>query len=130
LRAKSSALQIFFQHILGDMISPPIIGAISDGTGSLRAGLQITWMVVGLSGLVWWIGGWMLPSFEIPNEEADEGDDAPPDTTYYELLMGRESKPKSSAQSTPLSAGEKRTGQPPVHDPILELAALKLNQAL
>ena len=34
LRARGTGAQIFIQHILGDVISPPIIGAVSDATGS------------------------------------------------------------------------------------------------
>lgn len=55
LRARSCGLLIFFQHILGDIISPPIIGAISDKSGLLTA-LQICWIVTFMSGLVWFAG--------------------------------------------------------------------------
>jgi hypothetical protein len=56
LRSRGAALSIFFDHIFGDMISPPLIGAISDGTSSLRLGLQCTWMAVCVSGAWWWFG--------------------------------------------------------------------------
>ena len=61
LRATSCGVLIFLQHILGDIISPPIIGAISDSTGSLRDGLQIAWIALGLSGVVWAMGWALLP---------------------------------------------------------------------
>ena len=61
LRATSCGVLIFLQHILGDIISPPIIGAISDKTGSLRDGLQIAWIALGLSGVVWALGWAFLP---------------------------------------------------------------------
>ena len=61
LRATSCGLSIVLQHVLGDMISPPIIGGISDETGSLRSGLQITWVMVLVSGVVWWAGYYYLP---------------------------------------------------------------------
>ena len=52
LRARSTGLLIFLQHILGDVISPPIIGAISDAS-ELRTGLHVTWMAVLVSGMCW-----------------------------------------------------------------------------
>lgn len=65
LRATSCGLSIVLQHVLGDMISPPIIGAISDGTGSLRTGLQITWVTTLISGLCWWAGYKYLPPLPV-----------------------------------------------------------------
>jgi len=64
LRAQSCGVLIFFQHILGDIISPPIIGAISDGTGSLRNGMQVTWIALALSGVVFLFGYWALPPLD------------------------------------------------------------------
>lgn len=55
LRARGMALAILIQHILGDVISPPIIGVISDAIG-LRTALQITWMAVLVSGVLWYGG--------------------------------------------------------------------------
>ena len=52
LRARSTGLLIFLQHTLGDVISPPIIGAISDAS-ELRTGLHVTWMAVLISGMCW-----------------------------------------------------------------------------
>jgi hypothetical protein len=43
------------------MISPPIIGAVSDATGSLRTGLQVTWVAVLVSGAAWAAGASFLP---------------------------------------------------------------------
>jgi hypothetical protein len=40
-RARGMGAQIFVQHILGDVISPPIVGAISDSSGSLLAALEV-----------------------------------------------------------------------------------------
>lgn len=60
LRARSCGLLIFVQHVLGDIISPPLIGAISDSTGSLQLALQMTWIAVLISGLWWWVGYYFL----------------------------------------------------------------------
>eukprot|EP00929_Paragymnodinium_shiwhaense_P023370 TRINITY_DN14644_c0_g1_i5.p1 TRINITY_DN14644_c0_g1~~TRINITY_DN14644_c0_g1_i5.p1 ORF type:complete len:458 (-),score=39.75 TRINITY_DN14644_c0_g1_i5:127-1500(-) len=55
LRARSSGLQILLTHVLGDVISPPLVGLISDATGSLQTGLQLCWMAFLLSGFYWWL---------------------------------------------------------------------------
>ena len=65
LRATSCGVLIFCQHILGDIISPPIIGAISDATGSLKNGLQITWIALLLSGVAYFIGYACLEPLDI-----------------------------------------------------------------
>jgi hypothetical protein len=57
LRVISSGVAIFCQHILGDIISPPIIGALSDSTGSLQTALQCTWIALFVSA-AWWLAGW------------------------------------------------------------------------
>lgn len=133
LRAKSSAMQIFFQHVLGDMISPPIIGIISDSTSSLQTGLQITWMTVALSGLSWWLGGFYLPNFDIPKEYVQGV--VSEDTTYFELLMGRKWGFPAIAEESETSGGNYPNStalakSAAEKDTILELSALKLNQAL
>ena len=70
MRSFSSAIIIFFQHALGDVISPPIIGAISDSS-SLRKGLQVTWVMVLISGCIWFYGWIILDplSFESFNDD-------------------------------------------------------------
>ena len=40
------------QHVLGDLVSPPLIGYFSDTTGSLQVALQMTWIAVLVSGRV------------------------------------------------------------------------------
>ena len=49
LRARAFALNIFLIHILGDAISPTILGAISDAAG-LRAALSLAPLALVLSG--------------------------------------------------------------------------------
>lgn len=99
LRAKSCGLLILIQHVLGDMISPPIIGAISDGTGSLRQGLQLTWMFVAFSGVCWAVGAMLLPNFEIPSEFAEHLDHSK-ETTYRDLLWDPEPKIEEQLTAT------------------------------
>jgi MFS family permease len=51
-RASAIALSVFAIHLLGDVISPPIIGAISDAA-SLGQAVKIVPVAVLVSGLVW-----------------------------------------------------------------------------
>mmetsp|Transcript_1814 Transcript_1814/g.4550 ORF Transcript_1814/g.4550 Transcript_1814/m.4550 type:complete len:471 (+) Transcript_1814:73-1485(+) len=60
-RARSSGLQIFLMHALGDVLSPPVVGLISDHTGSLAFALQVASCGFWLSALCWWFGCVLLP---------------------------------------------------------------------
>jgi len=73
LRARSAGLQIFISHILGDVISPPIVGRISDTTNSLRSGMQTLWVAVLLSGVFWYLGYACLPAMASFNSSDDQG---------------------------------------------------------
>ena len=53
-RATAVALSVFTIHLLGDAISPYLIGAVSDAS-SLGQALKIVPLAVGLSGVLW---GW------------------------------------------------------------------------
>lgn len=55
VRASAFALNIFIIHILGDAISPPLIGAIA-GRWSLRVGLYVVSAAILLAGIVWLYG--------------------------------------------------------------------------
>jgi MFS family permease len=55
LRASAFALNIFIIHLLGDVISPWIVGKIDD-LHSLRMGLMLLAAPIGLSGAIWLIG--------------------------------------------------------------------------
>ena len=72
LRARAAGLAIFFQHILGDIISPPLIGYLSDKTGSLRFALQITWIAVVLSGISWFAGYFFVPPLPVMEHQKEE----------------------------------------------------------
>jgi len=53
LRASAMAASIFAIHLLGDMISPPLIGAISDAS-SLRSAMLVLPVALTIATLVWW----------------------------------------------------------------------------
>jgi len=53
LRASAMATSIFAIHLFGDMISPPLIGMISD-TSSLQKAMVVIPIALGAATLVWW----------------------------------------------------------------------------
>jgi MFS family permease len=55
--ARAFAVSILSIHMFGDAISPPIIGAISDATGSLPLGVSLVPVAMGVGALVW-LAGW------------------------------------------------------------------------
>src|SRR6266705_4332523 len=57
IRATAVALSIFAIHVLGDVPSPPIVGAISDALSLTRAVLIIPLAVL-LGGLIWTYAAW------------------------------------------------------------------------
>lgn len=77
-------------HVLGDVISPPIIGEISDRTGSLRAGMQVTWMMMFVAGAWWFFGYTCLSPLRVADErgsDAEAGEKAPSGgATFWSLL--------------------------------------------
>jgi predicted MFS family arabinose efflux permease len=56
LENSGMAFLIFMAHILGDSISAPLIGKISDMTGSLKAGILVCTPVILLSSIFWGLG--------------------------------------------------------------------------
>ncbi len=60
MRARAFALSIFAIHAFGDVVSPPLVGAVSDATGSLplAMGLVLGALVVGA--LLWGAGALVL----------------------------------------------------------------------
>lgn len=65
LRASAMAASIFVIHLLGDFISPPLIGAISDAS-TLRTGMWILPVAIGIGAIAWWFGS-------IPRRELAQG---------------------------------------------------------
>lgn len=57
LRARAFGLSILAIHVLGDVLSPPLIGVISDATdGNLPMALSLVPVFIVLGGCVWLIG--------------------------------------------------------------------------
>lgn len=56
LRARAFGISILCIHALGDAVSPPIIGSISDRTGSLIGALVIVPVTLAIGGLIWIVG--------------------------------------------------------------------------
>jgi MFS family permease len=54
--ARAFAVSILSVHLLGDAISPTIIGVISDATGNLALAVMIVPLTMGLGALVWLVG--------------------------------------------------------------------------
>jgi len=55
LRASAMALSIFAIHLLGDLISPPLIGAISD-RWSLQGAMVVLPIALAVAAWAWWSG--------------------------------------------------------------------------
>ena len=53
-RASAMALSVFLIHFLGDVISPPLIGAIADRS-SLGVAVMVVPVAVAVGGVVWWL---------------------------------------------------------------------------
>jgi MFS transporter, Spinster family, sphingosine-1-phosphate transporter len=56
-RASAVALSIFFMHLLGDVPSPPLMGAISEASSIARAFLVVPVALL-VSGLIWSFAAW------------------------------------------------------------------------
>jgi hypothetical protein len=54
-KTTAMALSILACHLLGDAISSPLIGQISDATGSLNKGMMVTLPAAFLAGVFWFI---------------------------------------------------------------------------
>jgi MFS family permease len=68
-RASAIALSVFAIHLLGDVLSPPLIGALSDHT-SLQTAVQIVPVAVVIGGLVWIWAACTKPSIELKQTAA------------------------------------------------------------
>ncbi len=56
LRARAFSLSILAIHLLGDVISPPIIGAVSEGTGSLSLAVSLVLLALIGGVVIWGVG--------------------------------------------------------------------------
>jgi len=57
-RATAVGLSVFLMHFLGDIPSPPLIGALSDASSSLERGFLIVPVAVLVSGVIWSYAAW------------------------------------------------------------------------
>jgi MFS family permease len=73
VRATAFALNILFIHAVGDAISPPIIGAITDRTGgNMNVGFGVVGAMMLVGAVFWWIGSRYL---DRDTERAEGKDD-------------------------------------------------------
>jgi MFS family permease len=63
-RASAIALSVFAIHLLGDVLSPPLIGALSDRT-SLESAVKIVPVAVVLGGVIWLWAASTKPRIEL-----------------------------------------------------------------
>jgi MFS family permease len=68
-RASAIALSVFAIHLLGDVLSPPLIGALSDRT-SLQTAVQIVPLAVVLGGAIWVWAACTKPRIELKQTAA------------------------------------------------------------
>ena len=52
MRSTAFAINIFLIHVLGDIWSPIVIGAVADATGNLTAGMLLTVVAIGGAGIL------------------------------------------------------------------------------
>ncbi len=71
LRSRAVGAQICIHHILGDVISPPLIGYISDTTGSLRTALEILPFFLVATGGFWFMGFFFVKPLESLKSKGD-----------------------------------------------------------
>jgi len=69
IRATAIAVNVFTIHILGDVPSPPLIGYISDKTGSLSQGFSVAVIAVALSAAILFFGMRFAP--QVPQHVLD-----------------------------------------------------------
>jgi MFS family permease len=61
LRASAMALSIFAIHLFGDLVSPPLIGKISDSS-SLRSAMFVLPVALAIGTVAWWRGSARRPA--------------------------------------------------------------------
>ena len=74
VRARAFSLSIFFQHALGDAISPTIIGLIVDLSQSYSLAVLLASLFLFLAAVVWMVG-WTFIKPPASNVNADAPDE-------------------------------------------------------
>lgn len=72
IRTRAFSVSILSIHLLGDAISPMIIGKISDVSGSLSSAVSILPVALGVSAIIWGIGWRTLPEKSLHSILQDE----------------------------------------------------------
>jgi MFS transporter, Spinster family, sphingosine-1-phosphate transporter len=62
VRARGFGLALLLTHLLGDVISPPIIGRVASATGSVAQGIVVALVAAVLAGVVWLVGALSVSS--------------------------------------------------------------------
>ncbi len=65
IRSTALAVNVFVIHLLGDAFSAPIIGKISDHTGSLQTAFWIAFVAAGISGVILLMGAKYAPRLQV-----------------------------------------------------------------
>jgi MFS family permease len=61
IRSTALAVNVFVIHLLGDAFSPPLIGRLSDQTGSLQTAFWVAFAAAGISGIILLYGARYAP---------------------------------------------------------------------
>ncbi len=114
MRATAMALNILFIHLLGDAISPVLMGRISDLTHSLTAGMLVGSAAIPLGAVILWLGAKYLAvdqqkvvialtatSHETPSQKICLIGDLGVTWSSWRLLTSR-NKPRASASNISL----------------------------
>jgi MFS transporter, Spinster family, sphingosine-1-phosphate transporter len=65
IRSTALAVNVFVIHLLGDAVSPALIGRISDKTGSLQTAFWVAFAAAGISGIILLYGARFAPRFNL-----------------------------------------------------------------
>jgi len=110
MRVRAFAFQIFFTHAFGDAISPTIVGAISDATGSIRNALLIIPAAFSVA-MVTWLVGWR----RMADEESYDGR-----TALIQQQKEKQSAEDAIAEPDALQrGGGGAAAERALHDPLL-----------
>jgi MFS family permease len=64
IRSTALAVNVFVIHLLGDAFSPPLIGKLSDKTGSLQTAFWVAFVAAAISGIVLLYGARFAPKLK------------------------------------------------------------------
>mmetsp|Transcript_126509 Transcript_126509/g.393790 ORF Transcript_126509/g.393790 Transcript_126509/m.393790 type:complete len:511 (-) Transcript_126509:44-1576(-) len=104
LRARASGLAMVFTHLLGNVISPPIVGAISDATGSLQVGMQLSWIMIAVAGAAWSLGSVLLEPLPGAGKGGEGETAGAPAPSLVSLLCSGEEECEEEEETPPASS--------------------------